>query len=179
MLGLVARVDRPLDPASRAPRDGDATASRTPLPMGLFVDATIAGRRADGVYVLPRAALREGPDRNAMAAPDPQADPARTPDGIRQAPSLERQTGWVLVATPEDGDGATDRLRFRRVEILRLHGEEAVVSAGLAPGEQVAISPIDTPVDGMAVRVTTVPSPVGTAGAPGRDAMAEGGEVAE
>ncbi|MEM7049359.1 MAG: efflux RND transporter periplasmic adaptor subunit [Acidobacteriota bacterium] len=52
MLDLIARVD---DPFRRRPG-----ASGPPLPMGLFVDAEIAGREVEEVFVLPRGALREG-----------------------------------------------------------------------------------------------------------------------
>ena len=56
MLDLFARVDDPFR-RDRGGRDGGTGA---PLPMGLFVEATIAGRTAEGVFVLPRAALRDG-----------------------------------------------------------------------------------------------------------------------
>ena len=49
MMELVAVVDDPFD------RWGDA--DRNPLPMGLFVDAEIVGRRLEGAFVLPRAAM--------------------------------------------------------------------------------------------------------------------------
>lgn len=52
MLPLYARVD---DPFARA-----AGADHSPLPMGLFVDAVIAGLPAEGVVELPRGALRDG-----------------------------------------------------------------------------------------------------------------------
>ena len=178
MLGLVARVDRPLDPGRRSERrdPGDEAGTAAALPMGLFVDATIAGRRAEGVYVLPRAAMREG---------GRQPEPGKTA-------SLEGTAGWVLVAEAADrpsdapgasgeagGDGSGDettRLRFRRVEVLRLDGDRAIVSGGLAPGERVAISPLDTPVDGMAVRLTTVASPARpTTGGHGARDRARGG----
>ena len=48
MVHVVARVEDPY-----APSDG-----RPPLAVGLFVEAEIQGRRAEGVYVVPRAALR-------------------------------------------------------------------------------------------------------------------------
>jgi RND family efflux transporter MFP subunit len=48
---------------------------------------------------------------------------------------------------------AESRLRFRRVEVLRASGESVVVAAGLQPGDQVCVSPLDAPVDGMLVRV--------------------------
>jgi len=54
MLDLFARVDDPFD------RDRDGGGGSAPLPMGLFVEATIAGRTAHGVFVVPRAALRDG-----------------------------------------------------------------------------------------------------------------------
>ncbi|MDX1644767.1 MAG: efflux RND transporter periplasmic adaptor subunit [Thermoanaerobaculia bacterium] len=50
MLHLIAEVD---DPYGR--RGGE----REVLPMGLFVDAVIVGRRVEGIYELPRTALRD------------------------------------------------------------------------------------------------------------------------
>ncbi len=105
MLDLFARVDDPF---------GRKLPGATPLPMGLFVEATIAGKTASDVVVLPRSAVR-GADR-------------------------------VLVV--EDG-----RLRYREVEILRIRGDQAIVSAGLEAGEQVCVSALETVVDGMSVRV--------------------------
>ncbi|MFN7139048.1 MAG: efflux RND transporter periplasmic adaptor subunit [Limisphaerales bacterium] len=48
-----------------------------------------------------------------------------------------------------------NRLRLRPVEIARVERDTVIVTAGLQPGEQVCISPLDTPVDGMRVRVST------------------------
>ena len=45
------------------------------------------------------------------------------------------------------------RLRFRDVEILRSTSDEVIVHAGLAEGEAVCVSPLDTVTDGMLVRV--------------------------
>jgi RND family efflux transporter MFP subunit len=57
MVHLVARVE---DPYGQTGARGSA-----PLAVGLFVEAEIRGRRAEGVYVLPRTALRadDGDDR--------------------------------------------------------------------------------------------------------------------
>ena len=55
MLDLFARVEDPFG-LDQGGRDGGAGA---PLPMGLFVEAEIAGRTAAGVFVIPRAALRD------------------------------------------------------------------------------------------------------------------------
>jgi RND family efflux transporter MFP subunit len=108
MVRLVARVD---DPYARQ------EAGRTPLPMGLFVDAEIAGRRVDGAVVLPRAALRDA--------------------------------AHVLVLDPDN------RLHFREVRVLRATQDEIVVGGGLAAGERVCISPLETVVDGMQVRIAS------------------------
>ncbi len=48
-----------------------------------------------------------------------------------------------------------DRLRERRVTVLRADGEQVVVSAGLAAGERVCVSPLETAVDGLRVRPVT------------------------
>ncbi len=56
-----------------------------------------------------------------------------------------REGGRVLVF--EDG-----RLRFRRVEVLRVERERVVVASGLQSGEQVCVTPLSQAIDGMAVR---------------------------
>jgi NADPH-dependent 2,4-dienoyl-CoA reductase/sulfur reductase-like enzyme len=48
---------------------------------------------------------------------------------------------------------AEGRLRFRDVEVLRAQRDEVVIRSGLADGERVCVSPLETVVDGMAVRV--------------------------
>ena len=52
----------------------------------------------------------------------------------------------LVVATDE-------RLEFRTVDVLRSTAESLIVQAGLAAGERVVISPLDMPIDGMAVQV--------------------------
>lgn len=112
MLDVFARVRDPF---------GLRESGGSPLPMGLFVDARIAGRTATQVVRLPRQAIRSG--------------------------------SRVLIV--EDG-----RLRHRDVEVLRLSGDDAIVSSGLEEGEQVCISVLETVVDGMSVRVQLEPEPV-------------------
>ncbi|MFP3941978.1 MAG: efflux RND transporter periplasmic adaptor subunit [Thermoanaerobaculia bacterium] len=123
MLPVIARVDRPFGEAARE--------AGAPLPVGLFVEARIAGREAEGVYVLPRSAMR------------------------RTGRWREGELGAVLVAESASGDEPA-RLRFRDVRILRVVGDEAVVSAGLEPGDLVVVSPLETPTDGMPVRVERI-----------------------
>jgi hypothetical protein len=116
MVHVVARVE---DPYGRAAADG-----RTPLAVGLFVEAEIEGERLESAVVLPRRALR--------------AD--------------ER----VLVVD------AGERLRFREVEIARRVGDRVVIVGGLAAGERVVVSPLQTVSDGMAVRTLASPEEAGS-----------------
>ena len=46
-----------------------------------------------------------------------------------------------------------DRLRFRTVEILRAEGDQVLIRSGLKAGDRVCVSPLETAVDGMTVRV--------------------------
>lgn len=52
---------------------------------------------------------------------------------------------------------ADNRLRFRPIETLRLYQDTVLISGGLAAGERVCISPVQTAVEGMLVNPTTVP----------------------
>ncbi len=60
--------------------------------------------------------------------------------------SALRDDNRILVV---DGE---DRLHFRDVSLLRLNAETAYIQSGIESGEQVCISPLQTVVDGMAVR---------------------------
>lgn len=70
--------------------------------------------------------------------------------------SALREGNRVLVV---DGD---DRLRFRDIDPLRLYQDEVLVRSGLAVGERVCISPLQTAVEGMPVK----PVAEGPAGVP-------------
>ena len=85
-----------------------------PLAVGLYVEVEIDGRTVEGVFRLPRAALR---NKDEMLIVD---------------------TG--------------NRLRKRRVEVLRTDYEYAYVSSGLEAGERICISPIEAFVDGLLVQ---------------------------
>ncbi|HEX7705487.1 MAG TPA: efflux RND transporter periplasmic adaptor subunit [Thermoanaerobaculia bacterium] len=106
MLPMIARVERPFTPS----------AGRQPLRIGEFVAASITGRTAGSVVVIPRGALR-GRDR-------------------------------VLIVD------SANRLHFRPVSVLRLTEREALINSGLADGERVILSQLETPVEGMLVRTT-------------------------
>jgi multidrug efflux system membrane fusion protein len=120
--GRIVRTEGEIDPASRMVhlvaevKDpyGRGTRASTPLAVGMFVHAEIRGRQLDGVFVVPRSALR-GEDQ-------------------------------VLIVDDDD------RLRYRRVRIVRSDREEVVIDEGLAPNDRVCVSPLDVAVDGMKVR---------------------------
>ncbi|MCB1644370.1 MAG: efflux RND transporter periplasmic adaptor subunit [Pseudomonadales bacterium] len=48
---------------------------------------------------------------------------------------------------------ADNRLRYREVELLRFDKDEVYIQAGLKPGEKVNLSPIQTVIDGMRVKL--------------------------
>lgn len=60
--------------------------------------------------------------------------------------SALRGESQVLVV---DGD---DRLRFRDVDVLRVARDEVYIRGGIERGERVCVSPLESVVDGMAVR---------------------------
>lgn len=59
-----------------------------------------------------------------------------------------RNRDRVLVVDP------AGRIQFRAVSVLRLMEREAIIGGGLSTGERVVLSPMEAPVEGMAVRVT-------------------------
>jgi RND family efflux transporter MFP subunit len=80
-----------------------------------------------------------------------QADiQGRTVDNVIRLPrSAMRDNNQVLVVD------ADNRLRFRQVSIMRLEHDEMLINDGLADGEMVCISPLQTVVDGMTVKPIT------------------------
>lgn len=60
-----------------------------------------------------------------------------------------RGDGRVLVV---DGE---ERLRERRIDVVRTDGEQVIVGGGLAPGDRVCVSPLETATDGTPVRTVT------------------------
>jgi RND family efflux transporter MFP subunit len=91
---------------------------QVPLPIGLYVNASITGRQVDNIVSLPREVVR-GNNR-------------------------------VLVVDTEN------RLWFREVDVLRLENDRVLVRGGLADGERICLSPIQTVIDGMRVNVVEV-----------------------
>ena len=94
----------------------------------------------------------------------PSTDQSRPPlaAGMFVEAELEGRTARDVVVLPWAALRGRDqvlvvdessRLQFRQVEILRSTSDEVLVSGGLAEGERVCVSALDTVTDGMAVRV--------------------------
>jgi multidrug efflux system membrane fusion protein len=62
-----------------------------------------------------------------------------------------------------------NRLRFRKVTVLRSEEDRVVIGEGLAAGDRVCVSPIPAPVEGMVVRVTEEAAGALPASAPAAD----------
>jgi len=67
----------------------------------------------------------------------------------------------VLIVDPQD------KLRFRTVEVLRVSRDEVFIGGGLEAGERVCVSSLETPIDGMAVRLRREAASVAAAGPAG------------
>jgi membrane fusion protein, multidrug efflux system len=81
---------------------------------------------------------------------------------VRLAPRAAVRLDGRLMVVDRD-----NRLRFRRVEILRMEGEWVVFEEGLELGDRVCLTPLEIAVDGMEVRLAE-PEPLGLAGSEGR-----------
>ena len=101
----VARVEDPY-----AMNDDDDA-----LPIGTFVNATIAGAAAENIIRVPRSVVRGSNE---------------------------------LIFVDED-----NKIRIRPVTIARSDADYVYVSGGASPGERVVLTALDTPVNGMQVRV--------------------------
>jgi len=71
----------------------------------------------------------------------------RETKGVVRVPrAAMRGSDQLLVADAED------RLRFRRVQVIRAGHDEVVLRSGLEPGDRVIVSSVEAAVDGMKVR---------------------------
>jgi RND family efflux transporter MFP subunit len=89
------------------------SSSKPALSIGSFVNATLQGITAHGVFTLPHSAVRS--------------------------------SNQVMIMDQEQ------RLRIRTVNVLRTDTENVYVDSGLNDGEQVIVSPVPVPIEGMRV----------------------------
>lgn len=105
---VVARLDDPYGIRGKE-------ASGPPLRIGTFVQAAIAGLKAEAIFAVPRY--------------------------------LVRGEGQLMVM---DND---NRLRLRSLDVVRADREFVYARGGLEAGERAVTTAIDTPIDGMALRI--------------------------
>ena len=154
-----------LDVPLAAPSGGDAGGP------ALVLEADFAGERRRWTGRVARAEGELDPKTRMMSLVARVEDPYRRAGGEDGGPPLA--VGLFVEATVEgrvveglaelpraalrgddrvlvvDGDG---RLRMRDVRVLRRTAQTVVIESGLAAGERVCVSPLEAPVDGMAVR---------------------------
>ena len=127
--GSIVRIEGEIDRRTRqltAIARVTRTADSQPLLVGMFVEARILGREVQDVFRVPSSALHSG-------------------DHI-----------WIVEAVEDDtADNikTTYRLRDRVVTVLRTERDHAILKDGLQAGEQVCLSSLQAPVDGMKVRI--------------------------
>ena len=61
-----------------------------------------------------------------------------------------RNDNQVLIVDKEN------RLRFRKIDTLRLYQDDLLIKAGLEAGERVCVSPIQTVIEGMKVNPISI-----------------------
>lgn len=117
--GRIVRTASVIDPQTRVlyaiaeveDPYGEGADNGTPMAVGLFVDASIEGRRIENAVMIPREALRNGEE--------------------------------VFVVSEND------TLDIRRPRVIHSSPENAVLAGGVEDGEQVVVSPIQTPTQGL------------------------------
>jgi len=124
--GSIVRVEGEIDRRTRQLTAIARVGSKpgdTPLLVGMFVAARITGREAEGVFKVPSAALHSG-------------------DHV-----------WVVAEGAKKDGEPTYRLRDRQVEVLRTERTHSILRGGVAPGEQICLTNLQAPIDGMTVRI--------------------------
>ena len=124
--GRLTRLDAAMDPQTRLIHAvaevnepygaGASAAAGMPFAVGLFVDASIQGRKLASARVIPRVALRSADEVYVIR------------DGL---------------------------LDIRTVRVIHRSAEEVVVSGGVEVGEQIVVSQVRSPVEGMRVQAAT------------------------
>jgi multidrug efflux system membrane fusion protein len=125
--GRIVRTEGELDPRTRMihavariedPYGRGEEPERPPLAVGLFVEAEIQGRRVDGIYSLPRSALRSG-DRVVVVDGESRAH-------LRRVELLRRMPDRVLIRSGlEPGERVVISPLALTVEGMRVEVDES------------------------------------------------------
>jgi RND family efflux transporter MFP subunit len=78
----------------------------------------------------------------------------RIVENVAVLPRSAIRDGDIVLVVDDD-----NRLRLRRVEVLRRSADRAIVRSGLANGERICLSPLVAVTDGMRVRVAEARDP--------------------
>jgi multidrug efflux pump subunit AcrA (membrane-fusion protein) len=175
----LAYLDLPMDYRESDGGAGGASSQDAGRAAVVSIHAELAGRRHTwmGRVVRTDGAIDPTSRRlNAIArVDDPYGRSGRDPErpplavGLFVDAAIEgRSVSGVFVvprAALRPGDrvlvvDAEDRLRVHEVSVLRRTREHAVIREGLATGDRVVVSPMEAPVDGMAVRPHAGESPL-------------------
>jgi RND family efflux transporter MFP subunit len=136
----------------------------------VLLRARIAGQEHQWEGAIVRTEGEIDPRSRMVHAVAQVADPYARDESARRPPlavglfveaEIFGRTVHDVIVLPRSAIRGDDRvlvvenatLRFRDVEVLRAEREHVIVSAGLRPGELVAVSPIEAAVDGMRVRI--------------------------
>ena len=125
--GRVSRVDGQIDRATRT--------------AGLVVEVDARARIDSGA-----PANRTPPELMPGLFVEVEVEGRRAPSAIALPRGAIDQDGRVKLAVE-------GRLELRPVHVLRVSGDQAFVDKGLEDGDLVVLSPMSTPVDGMALKV--------------------------
>ena len=117
------------------------------------------------VYLVARIDARGGGARNPDWLPPPvglfvHAEiPGRSFGNVVVLPRAAVRNGEQVLVVDADA-----RLRFRTVEVVRIHGNDAYIGAGLDAGDRVCVTALQAVVDGMRVEIADGPEGYGGGG---------------
>ncbi len=123
--GVIVRTEGVLDPLTREVM----AVAQVDDPFGVRGDIERAAPLAPGLFV--RAEIS-----------------GRVVDGVFELPSSAYRAGLGLLVV--DGE---NRLRIRKVHLLRQDARRVYVTGGIEAGERVVVSALESPIDGMEMRV--------------------------
>jgi RND family efflux transporter MFP subunit len=141
MARLLVEVDDPLGlRRAAAAADGRPEQSDLPLLLGSYVNVELAGREVDGIFELPREALRDG-DKVYVMNDDHTL-------GIQEVDVIWRRPGSILLAGLEAGSRVIVSPLPAPIEGMKLRTPDMIAREAVPSGDAAAAAPA-TP-DGQA-----------------------------